>query len=171
MPNSDGELQRRINLWAQVNADNIEPKTLRSLLIYGGAQGIWVDKRNTKSLSTDGQGVTVSILYTGRHYPDDLSDDGVIYHYPTTRRTPGRDAARRSKLPRTLLTWGYRSSCFCLAKTAHQSAWCDWDGLWILMMRADNSLYCSDGKNRITTPLLQLKVRSSLSAVLPHGRP
>src|SRR5262249_52488857 len=34
-----------------------------------------------------------SILHTGRHYPDDLSDDGVIYHYPTTKRPAGRDAA------------------------------------------------------------------------------
>jgi len=95
MPNTGDELQRRLNLWAQISADadNMEPNTLRSLLIYGGAQGIWVDKRNTESLSTDGQGVTVSILHTGRHYPDDLSDDGVLYHYPTTRRPPGRDAA------------------------------------------------------------------------------
>jgi putative restriction endonuclease len=35
----------------------------------------------------------VSILHTGRHYSDDLSDDGVIYHYPTTHRPSGRDAA------------------------------------------------------------------------------
>src|SRR5262249_48105237 len=34
-----------------------------------------------------------SNLHTGRHYPDDLSDDGVIYHYPETSRPPGRDAA------------------------------------------------------------------------------
>jgi putative restriction endonuclease len=32
-------------------------------------------------------------LHTGRHYPDDLSDDGLIYHYPTTHRPSGRDAA------------------------------------------------------------------------------
>jgi putative restriction endonuclease len=60
--------------------------------VYGGAQGIWVDKMTTAPLSPDGQGVTVSILHTGRHYPDDLSDDGLIYHYPTTRRI-NRDSA------------------------------------------------------------------------------
>jgi hypothetical protein len=47
----------------------------------------------TAPLSSDGQGVTVSILHTGRHYPDNLSDDGVIYHYPTTHRPASRDAA------------------------------------------------------------------------------
>ncbi len=36
------------------------------LRAYGGAQGIWVDKKNTRHLSIDGQGVTVSILHTGR---------------------------------------------------------------------------------------------------------
>ena len=30
---------------------------------------------------------------TGRHYEDDLSDDGAIYHYPKTSRPPARDAA------------------------------------------------------------------------------
>jgi hypothetical protein len=85
-----------MQLWAQIcagNADNIEPRKLRSMLVYGGAQGIWVDKKNTESVSADGHGVTVGILHTGRHYPDDLSDDGVIYHYPTTERPPSRDAA------------------------------------------------------------------------------
>ncbi len=64
---------------------------LRSVLVYGGAQGIWVDKKTTGALAADD--VTVSILHTGRHYADDLSDDGLIYHYPKTRRPPGGDAA------------------------------------------------------------------------------
>jgi hypothetical protein len=96
MASTGDELQRRLHLWAQVcavDANSIEPSALRSMLVYGGAQGIWVDKKNTESVSPDGRGVAVSILHTGRHYPDDLSDDGVIYHYPTTDRTPGRDAA------------------------------------------------------------------------------
>jgi hypothetical protein len=93
---TDDELQRRLHLWAQIGAagaNNIDPNALRSMLVYGGAQGIWVDKKNTGSLSADGHGVTVSVLHTGHHYPDDLSGDGVIYHYPTTNRPPGRDAA------------------------------------------------------------------------------
>ena len=59
--------------------------------IYGGAQGIWVDRESTSSVSPNIASVTVSILHTGEHYPDDLSDDGVIYHYPETRRSAGRD--------------------------------------------------------------------------------
>jgi len=90
------ELSRRLELWERISAGdaaNAEPTALRSMRVYGGAQGIWVDKMTTAPLSPDGQGVTVSILHTGRHYPDDLSDDGLIYHYPTTHRPPSRDAA------------------------------------------------------------------------------
>jgi putative restriction endonuclease len=90
------ELSRRFELWGQISAAgaaNAEPSTLRSMRVYGGAQGIWVDKTKTAPLSPDGQGVTVSILHTGRHYPDDLSDDALIYHYPTTLRPPSRDSA------------------------------------------------------------------------------
>ena len=75
------------------DADNVDPSTLRAAHMYGGAQGIWVDKKTTDTLAKDGHGVTVAILHTGRHYPDDLSEDGLIYHYPTTHRQPGRDAA------------------------------------------------------------------------------
>jgi hypothetical protein len=90
------ELSRRAKLWKQLSAEDIwnaDPSTLRSARAYGGAQGIWVDKTTTGALSPDGQGVAVSILHTGRHYPDDLSEDGLIYHYPTTHRPPGRDRA------------------------------------------------------------------------------
>jgi putative restriction endonuclease len=55
-------------------------------------EGIWVDKAHTAITEAAPEGVTVSILHTGRHYPDDLSDDGVIYHYPKTSRPPSRDA-------------------------------------------------------------------------------
>jgi putative restriction endonuclease len=90
------ELARRSKLWEQVSAegaDNVDPSILRAVHMYGGAQGIWVDKKTTGTLAKDGHGVTVGILHTGRHYPDDLSEDGLIYHYPTTHRQPGRDAA------------------------------------------------------------------------------
>ena len=90
------ELARRLKLWKQIlaeDAENADPSTLRSALVYGGAQGIWVDKKTTGSLARDGHGATVSILHTGRHYPDDLSDGELVYHYPMTRRQPGRDAA------------------------------------------------------------------------------
>src|SRR5215207_1790959 len=89
------ELRHRLRLWAELkerDPGNLEPKLLRDLGVYGGAQGIWVDKNRTGPLTPSGVGATVSILHTGRHYPDDLSDEGVIYHYPLTSRSPGRDA-------------------------------------------------------------------------------
>jgi putative restriction endonuclease len=60
--------------------------------VYGGAQGIWIDKVRTASPESYSEGATVAILHTGRHYNDDLSDDGVIYHYPVTSRGAKRDA-------------------------------------------------------------------------------
>jgi hypothetical protein len=96
LPDVASENDRRLGLWKTLTSDNIEniePKQLRDLRIYGGAQGIWVDKGQTTSSELGVDGATVSVLHTGRHYADDLSDDGVIYHYPQTSRPPARDAA------------------------------------------------------------------------------
>ncbi len=90
------ERRRRLMLWGEIEADasaGIKPKQLTDLRIYGGAQGIWVDKKQTARVSTEGHGVTVGLLHAGQHYPDDLSDDGMIYHFPDTDRPPGRDQA------------------------------------------------------------------------------
>lgn len=41
------EITRRIDLWRTISKqrlDDLEPARLRDLGIYGGAQGIWVDK-------------------------------------------------------------------------------------------------------------------------------
>jgi putative restriction endonuclease len=99
------ELSRRLEPWEQSSAGdaaNAEPSILRSMRVYGGARGTWVDKITTAPLSPDGQGIAVSILYTGQqHYPDDLSDDGLIYHYPTTI-DPRVETQPRFRLPRTL---------------------------------------------------------------------
>jgi putative restriction endonuclease len=96
LPDVASEIDRRLGLWKTLtsdNIDNIEPKRLRDLRIYGGAQGIWVDKAQTASNEVGLDGNTVGVLHTGRHYADDLSDDGVIYHYPKTSRPPALDAA------------------------------------------------------------------------------
>ena len=96
MPDVVPEKDRRLKLWKTLSSENleeIEPQRLRELKIYGGAQGIWVDKSQTASPEMGLDGVTVGILHTGRHYADDLSEDGVIYHYPKTSRPPARDAA------------------------------------------------------------------------------
>jgi putative restriction endonuclease len=90
------ELEYRHKMWAgliqQGGPLGVLPGVLRDLGIYGGAQGIWVDKLRTGPLTSDQTGVTVGLLHTGSAYPDDISEDGVIYHYPKTARPPGRDA-------------------------------------------------------------------------------
>jgi len=91
----DAERERRIALWrslSQQDRDALEPSHLRALGVYGGAQGIWVDKANTAMSDEAPAGITVSILHTGRHYDDDVSEDCVLYHYPSTARPASRDA-------------------------------------------------------------------------------
>ena len=90
------ELAHRRQLWRTLLATGgptgVSPQRLRALGIYGGAQGVWVDKARTAPLTVDG-GITVGVLHTGTAYADDLSSDGVLYHYPRTQRPPGRDRA------------------------------------------------------------------------------
>jgi putative restriction endonuclease len=89
------ESDRRLSLWADLErhklAASARPDDLRERRVYGGAQGVWIDKHMTGQIVGYEGGATVSILHTGRHYPDDLSDDGVIYHYPKTLRPGLRD--------------------------------------------------------------------------------
>jgi putative restriction endonuclease len=120
MPEVEVERQRRQKLWQSLPSekDSLDPQLLRSLGIYGGAQGIWVDKAQTANAEIGPDGATVSILHTGRHYADDLSDHGLIYHYPKTLRPPSRDAAEvqatknamAAKLPIFVILPGVSSS-------------------------------------------------------------
>jgi putative restriction endonuclease len=90
------EHRRRDQLWDELLARGgprgVEPTILRALRLYGGAQGIWVDKETTANAQAP-HGIAVSVLHTGRSYADDLAADGVVYHYPATGRTAGRYAA------------------------------------------------------------------------------
>jgi hypothetical protein len=95
MPTTQEEFAHREGLWRRLldtgGPTDVDPGVLRELGVYGGAQGVWVDKERTQEIDT--RGVTVGLLHTGRSYDDDFSDSGVIYHYPKTARAPGRDAA------------------------------------------------------------------------------
>lgn len=111
------EFEYRKNMWKSLlnsgGPEGVAPRVLRDLGIYGGAQGVWVDKIRTGSLTEDAAGVTVSLLHTGSTYADDLSDDGVLYHYPATNRARGRDlaeieatkAAGRLRMPVFVVTY------------------------------------------------------------------
>jgi len=96
-PSDDVKTERAIReeVWDVLKKEGeseVAPQRLRDLGAYGGAQGIWVDKARTGELTPDGAGIAVSVLHTGSTYPDDLTDDGLIYHYPETDRGEKRDA-------------------------------------------------------------------------------
>src|SRR5437762_1322977 len=69
-------------LGGQIVNRGIEPNFLRNWGIYGGQQGIWVDKQRTAPLTENGYGLAMGLLHKGDMYPDDFDETGVIYHYP-----------------------------------------------------------------------------------------
>jgi putative restriction endonuclease len=89
-------------MWDQLVANggpiNVLPGLLRQLGIYGGAQGIWVNKEVTGGLSADAVGIAVGVMHNGSSYDDDLSEDGVIYHFPHTNRPGGWDHSETAAL-------------------------------------------------------------------------
>jgi putative restriction endonuclease len=131
----EAEFQRRLSMWdsikAQGDLSKVLPQFLRDLGAYGGAQGIWVNTAKTVSTSGDATGVTVGLLHRGISYADDLSDDGVLYHFPKTKRPPGRDrseisatkAACQLGLPVFVISPGKTSS----TRTVHLAWVEDWD--------------------------------------------
>ena len=116
---SSYELTHRQHIWKHLLArggpDNVAPGLLRELGIFGGAQGIWVDVKRTRSLTAP-HGVAVGLLHTGSSYADDLDDSGMLYHYPRTKRPGGRDqseveatkAARSEGVPVFVITHSVR---------------------------------------------------------------
>jgi len=95
MPDLASERNRRDVLWNMIVVSggpiDVSPGVLRDLLIYGGARGIFTDAEQTQGLAPEGGAVTLTLLHAGKIYPDDLSDDGIVYHYPNTGQ-PGKDA-------------------------------------------------------------------------------
>jgi len=90
------ELERRLNLWRELKArggpNGVSPQLIKQLHIHRGQQGVFRDSEATALVSGNTAGITVGVLHTGRVYADDLSDEGVTYHYPLTERK-GRDLA------------------------------------------------------------------------------
>ncbi|MBD8024864.1 HNH endonuclease [Microbacterium gallinarum] len=59
--------------------------TIRSLGIYSGFRGVWVDKQRTASTAVP-SGITIGVRHDGSSYADRLSDTGLIYKFPDTER-------------------------------------------------------------------------------------
>lgn len=107
--NAPNERTRREQLWTALLAaggpEDVQRGLLRDLKIYGGQPGIFVPNAETRTPATP-KGIALSFLHTGRHYDDELTATGVIYHYPQTKRS-GHDkseiaashAAYRASLP------------------------------------------------------------------------
>ncbi len=95
------ELEHRLAMYAglieQGGPADVPAKVVRDIGIYGGAGGVWADVGRTRGVGGEGS-VAVGLRLTGRHYPDDLSDEALLYHYPRTERPPGRDAAEIESL-------------------------------------------------------------------------
>jgi hypothetical protein len=90
------ELETRLEMYAALldrgGPARVAPAIVREIGIYGGAGGIWNDVERTRGIG-GAASVTVGLRHTGRHYPDDLSEAALLYHYPSTDRPPGRDRA------------------------------------------------------------------------------
>lgn len=126
------EFEYRNMMWNRLiengGPQNVPASVLRELGFNGGAQGIWVDKSRTGQLMEDG--IAVSLTHSGQSYPDAWSEDGVIYHYPDTKRYEGRDRseveatknAGKSGLPVFVITWAKHS-----LRNVHIGWVVDWD--------------------------------------------
>lgn len=83
------EFLRREQMWGALLANggpnDVYRGLLRELQIYGNQAGIYVPSAETRTPRTP-KGVALSFLHTGKHYEDELTETGVIYHYPATGR-------------------------------------------------------------------------------------
>jgi len=137
------ERLNRLRIWERVGEEGrtagLLPKELSELGIYRGGTGIWVDRARTQDIVPQGVGVTVSLLHTGGAYADDLFDDGLLYHYPRTRRSPARD---RMEIEATKAAGELGIPVFVLAgparepKSVHLGWVEDWDDVCGLFMIA-----------------------------------
>lgn len=89
------EVERRREMWHALSSASdgrgfVSPSYVNELRIFLGGRGVWYDSETTRSYVSPG--VTVGVLHTGRHYADELSPEGIVYHYPRTN-SPHRDAA------------------------------------------------------------------------------
>lgn len=78
------ELQKRLSSDGMANAEDT-----RAVGMYSGARGVYADKEKTRTEFAP-SGILVSMRHTGKHYDDEMTSDGMIYHFPKTQQ-PGHD--------------------------------------------------------------------------------
>jgi len=90
------EAAPRSALWRQLLAQNgarwLSPKDdIEARGLYRGQAGIFAEVK--ADWAKDGSGsVALTLVYTGTSYDDDLTDEGLLYHYPSTNRRGTHDA-------------------------------------------------------------------------------
>jgi hypothetical protein len=96
LPLQMDETTARNEMWAKLLAaggpDGVSPAVLAELRIYRRARAVWMDRDETARRDPDGLPVAVAVLHTGSIHQEALTEDGLIFFYPTTER-PGRDAS------------------------------------------------------------------------------
>lgn len=84
----------RVNAWNRVRAIDADgmltASQIENLGLYGGQAGIWRHKKRTSGTGAE-HGLAVSLRHNGTSYADDLSETGLLYHYPATDRPPSHD--------------------------------------------------------------------------------
>ena len=90
----EDEMQRREAIFEQIqseSSDGLVPSSVVSELgIFRGERGVYRNKELTDSVIEGG--LAVGLLHTGKSYADDLTENGVLYHFPSTKNL-GTDAA------------------------------------------------------------------------------
>ena len=176
------ELNHRMEIWRKLKeiggARSVVPGIIRRLGIYGGAQGIWVDKQRTAQLTADRVGVAVGLLQTGASYADDFSSDGVLYHYPNTGRGVGRDLsevaatklAGRLNLPVFVITHSAGNESTRDVYLGWIESWDDRSGLFLTRVRGQGC--CRTTRPRLERQIVGALARSEkLTAVTKPRRP
>ena len=133
---SSAEGLRRWDAWKHLGQPDrdtkVGPRDLRRVRLYGGAQGVWVDKGTTAS-GEFVDGIAVSVLHTDSHYPDEFSEEGARYHYPDTDRVGSRYSGeieavkncQKSALPVLVITRPTPNSASRLCRWAWVEDWND----------------------------------------------
>lgn len=131
------EYELRRDIWNQLlqrgGQNNVLPNVIRDLGFYRGQAGIFADRERTSPLTGGHVGVTVSVLHTGSAYPDDVGEDGILYHYPLTQRPGASDQneieatkwAGRLRLPIFVVTYPHPDAAVRNVRLGWVSEWLD----------------------------------------------